>query len=384
MMHTYEADDYEKRSAAHVQKIEADDTDEENLEEGEKPFREHVKERIDFLKERLAAEEHFQVTIAGDSAGPMMGHGVAQAQWREAGLADAYISFVNYLDRKLLQLQHAFPDQVQFGRVNGKYASHSHYHVWGANAWNWNLDDGEKIVGGGQAKAFKIQKEGVYGIVTSAKHGPPNGDIDIGGSAEGIESGELRRLTSREASIKIKQDEKDLRKRRRSKRKNENGNKNENDGGENGGKHHYEKNKATSDDIRRNLVREEMTKKLKDAEDKQLNLAYFYTLPMELIRQRLQLNQMEDSLLELYEEEIHRRGEIIAVAQEVEGESGSSSTSGGAEAKSEKKMDGLETYDMKSNSHYVDKFGLDSSAMQLYQRGKLKLDYAKYMEVGLS
>ena len=69
---------------------------------------------------------------------------------------------------------------MTFGRV-GSHASPTDYHVWGANASNWNLPAGQRIFGGGMASAMGVQKEGVWGIVTTPIFGPPGGG-DGGGA----------------------------------------------------------------------------------------------------------------------------------------------------------------------------------------------------------
>jgi len=61
-----------------------------------------------------------------------------------------------------------FPSRVKLGHV-GKGYSATHLHVWGANAYNWNLPNGTVRMhglGGGQAAYFKKQEPGVFGIVT--------------------------------------------------------------------------------------------------------------------------------------------------------------------------------------------------------------------------
>ena len=60
-----------------------------------------------------------------------------------------------------------------FGDVSGDAASARNIHVWGANADNWNLPDGVKIRGGGQANDMGPQKPGVFGIVTTPVCGAP-------------------------------------------------------------------------------------------------------------------------------------------------------------------------------------------------------------------
>ena len=60
------------------------------------------------------------------------------------------------------QVQHSPPS-----RLSSSPPSPTNYHVWGANAMNWNLREGQTISGGGMAAAMGIQKKGVFGIVTT-------------------------------------------------------------------------------------------------------------------------------------------------------------------------------------------------------------------------
>ena len=84
---------------------------------------------------------------------------------RQASFTDEqYRRFISILDESIYQLRDMFPGRVVFGRV-GAHASATDYHVWGANAMNWNLRDGQPICGGGMAAVMGVQKEGVFGIV---------------------------------------------------------------------------------------------------------------------------------------------------------------------------------------------------------------------------
>jgi len=73
---------------------------------------------------------------------------------------------------------------VSIGRVNGAKASQDEWHVWGANARNWNLNDGEAIIGDGQAAAMGNQHMGVFGIVTTPFKGVPEQEEDVEESEE--------------------------------------------------------------------------------------------------------------------------------------------------------------------------------------------------------
>jgi hypothetical protein len=75
-----------------------------------------------------------------------------------------YQRFIDALDESISNLCDMFPGRVVFARV-GKDACATNYHVWGANAGNWNLHDGQQIKGGGMAADMGVQREGVFGIV---------------------------------------------------------------------------------------------------------------------------------------------------------------------------------------------------------------------------
>jgi hypothetical protein len=75
-----------------------------------------------------------------------------------------YQRFIDALDESIYNLRDMFPDRVVFGRV-GEDACALNYHVWGANAGNWNLRAGQRIFGSGMAAVMGVQREGVFGIV---------------------------------------------------------------------------------------------------------------------------------------------------------------------------------------------------------------------------
>ena len=75
-----------------------------------------------------------------------------------------YQRFIHVLDESISNLCDMFPGRVVFARV-GKDACATNYHVWGANAGNWNLLAGQQILGSGMAAVMGVQREGVFGIV---------------------------------------------------------------------------------------------------------------------------------------------------------------------------------------------------------------------------
>ena len=84
-----------------------------------------------------------------------------------------YQQFIAYLDAALEGIRTAFPARVTYGRVGGT-TSPREFHVWGANAANWNLPRGTLISGGGQAAAMGHQEvtrnvNVRYSYVTSPK-----------------------------------------------------------------------------------------------------------------------------------------------------------------------------------------------------------------------
>lgn len=80
-----------------------------------------------------------------------------------------YQRFIGALDESIANLCDMFPGRVVFGRV-GNGACATNYHVWGANASNWNLRAGQQIFGSGMAAVMGMQREGVFGIVCATTH----------------------------------------------------------------------------------------------------------------------------------------------------------------------------------------------------------------------
>ena len=154
----------------------------------------HARKRIAELAEILIRKQDAKATIAsdGDCREPRLGKGLALQQWKvnavpaplyltaltytshrlrcrpsaqDKGFTDAqYQRFIDALDESIYNLREMFPGRVVFGRV-GDGACATNYHVWGANAGNWNLRAGQRIFGSGMAAAMGVQKEGVFGIV---------------------------------------------------------------------------------------------------------------------------------------------------------------------------------------------------------------------------
>ena len=148
-------------------------------------FYDHVTRRVDELKELLRTDSRVSVVIAGENDTPMIGKGLAKDQWRlylrAYGVTDdqaerVWERFTAHLDAHFNELRRAWPERVSYGRVGGAGAdimSATRVHVWGANAENWNLADGERIPGEGQAAAIHRQRPGSFGIVSTPVAGVP-------------------------------------------------------------------------------------------------------------------------------------------------------------------------------------------------------------------
>jgi hypothetical protein len=163
----------------------------------------HARKRIAELAEILIRKQDAKATIAsdGDCREPRLGKGLALQQWKvnavpaplyltaltytshrlrcrpsaqDEGFTDAqYQRFIDALDESIYNLREMFPGRVVFGRV-GDGACATNYHVWGANAGNWNLRDGQRVFGSGMAAVMGVQREGVFGIVRAYRpYRPP-------------------------------------------------------------------------------------------------------------------------------------------------------------------------------------------------------------------
>ena len=147
----------------------------------------HVYKRFAQLADVLLAKPAARVTIPSeDGITHRLGKGLAVQQWKVSFTTEQYERFIDCLDTVVYQLKDTFGGRVVFGRVgidssarpsslSSSPPSPTNYHVWGANAMNWNLREGQLITGGGMAAAMGVQKEGVFGVVTTPLSGPPSG-----------------------------------------------------------------------------------------------------------------------------------------------------------------------------------------------------------------
>ena len=141
----------------------------------------HVNERVyqldKLLEDATKKDTDFEVTIAGDANGDkiFLGTGLAKTQWIEQGYTnEQYRQFMDHLHQSLKGLKNKYDDRVVYGRVSGREASATHYHVWGANTTHMKLKNGQPIDGAGQAEDMKTMDPGVFGIVTTPVRGKPN------------------------------------------------------------------------------------------------------------------------------------------------------------------------------------------------------------------
>lgn len=114
-----------------------------------------------------------KVILPGTNGVHFLGVGIAKNSWPEKDYQKMHM----HLNQLVAQLVEEYPTQVSFGMVGNsasKPPSKKNIHVWGANASNWNLKNGQKIHGSGQASAMGKQKAGVFGISTM-----PDADISL-------------------------------------------------------------------------------------------------------------------------------------------------------------------------------------------------------------
>ena len=158
-----------------------------------KLYTSHIDERFSILEELVRDNVKVKVIIAGNPENNQhsLGTGYSEGHWRddygEKGL-ESSSEMKDYIQTKINELIEFKPEQVELGPVGAirdnsetgwKYGepvafpSASVFHVWGANDSNWNLENGERISGGGQASYFPNQGPGVFGIVTTPLRGHP-------------------------------------------------------------------------------------------------------------------------------------------------------------------------------------------------------------------
>ena len=166
------------------------ETDEAGLE---MPFIKHVHERFESLRAILTADSTVRVTIGGNVSGSLLGKGFAVQHWQQCG-SGSYKKFMESLNTHISELEAEFPGQVSFGVVSGSAANLKHYQVWGANSSNWNLPNGSTICGNGMAAGMGIQKEGVFGVVTSPCTGIPLSSLPVEASSLQPDGEEVERV----------------------------------------------------------------------------------------------------------------------------------------------------------------------------------------------
>ena len=125
----------------------------------------HQTKRFVELKYILKRSLDTKVIIPGTKRTHALGTGIARSAWAPGD----YKKMHTHLNGLVKRLVTEFPDRVLFGTIGttSEYPiSKKYIHVWGANAGNWNLPNGTKILGGGQASTIGVQKPGVFGIST--------------------------------------------------------------------------------------------------------------------------------------------------------------------------------------------------------------------------
>jgi hypothetical protein len=149
---------------------------------------EHQKNRFLELENILTKNPVAQILIAADitkktkndpdEAGHLhsLGTGIARGYWKNKIDCETMLKNIDNLVEKLMK---KFPGRINFGWIRkgviGKDAiSKNMIHVWGAHYTNWNLQPGTLISGAGQAAVIGIQKQGVFGIITT---NVPDSDI---------------------------------------------------------------------------------------------------------------------------------------------------------------------------------------------------------------
>lgn len=153
-------------------------------------IKQHQKNRFAELDYILEHNSNVNVIIAHDNIIDKnyihsLGTGLAIGQWeiwekyqeKKLGLKlQTKFSTTNIENLTTLvnELYKKYKSRISFGKIGYKESkppSKTVIHVWGANEKNWNLQNDVIIPGAGQAKAFKKQTVGVFGIAT-IYHGP--------------------------------------------------------------------------------------------------------------------------------------------------------------------------------------------------------------------
>ncbi len=174
------------------------------LDEGKTRIREHINERFTELEGEIRSKiqkgQKVKIIIPGGDfvarldAGKgntvigqtvhRLGTGLAMGQWKSAypGQGEEVSKeTIALITEKIQELQRKFPGsdvEFEFKNVSSDLAGLKgntfQYVLWGANAGNWNYEDGHSNrlgFGGGQAMGIRTQTEGVFGIVTTPTAG---------------------------------------------------------------------------------------------------------------------------------------------------------------------------------------------------------------------
>lgn len=147
----------------------------------------HQNKRFKYLADILDKDPKYRIKFPGRSAQKhALGTGIAAGSW----LKDDHQKMIANISAGIKDLEDRYPGRIQFGFIGDfKFDSTSPncdrskqnetglpglqtdktfvVHVWGANASNFNLDNGKKGPwGSGQATCFDKQRPGVFGIST--------------------------------------------------------------------------------------------------------------------------------------------------------------------------------------------------------------------------
>lgn len=130
----------------------------------------HLDDSFTYLKALLDKDTKINVIISGNAKSSPPYHNLYnKSEWDNITdkTKNSGNKIKNKLDEFVNNLIKEFPGRVKLDFIGDKFnPSCELIHVWGANIDNWNLNDNENITGGGQASYFKVQKPGVFGIIT--------------------------------------------------------------------------------------------------------------------------------------------------------------------------------------------------------------------------
>ena len=139
-------------------------------------MKKHVDERFAELQHKLISDVRVEVTFPGQNAYKHTLGTMYKDDWKllSNNLNDnsLYDEFISHITDKIVELINDFDkERIKFGDVMYENASNLCYQVWSANAINYNLPLNSKIPGDYQAIQMKVQKAGVFGIVTTPMYG---------------------------------------------------------------------------------------------------------------------------------------------------------------------------------------------------------------------